>query len=535
MTAIEHLYDIDEVQRVAYPEDIKFIVIDLFCGAGGTTTGITQARNKKGNPIALVAACINHDPDAIDSHWANHPEVAHYEEDIRTLPISPLRNLILKYREAYPWAKIVLWASLECTNFSKAKGGQSRDADSRTLANSLFRYIYSLNPDYIKIENVVEFMAWGPLDDEGKPVSMKKGEDFEKWRKHIKKIGYVDQWKTINSADLGARTTRDRLFGCFAKPGLRISWPELTHDKKGRHGRKKWKAVRPLLWLDDRGTSIFNRKKPLVDNTLKRLISGMKKYHNDKACIIKNYGGHPESKARPIDNPLGSITTKDSHSLAFIMKYNSLSSDGKHTPPSIDNPMPVITTQNRLGLAFMYKYYGTGENVHSLQSPAGTITTKDRMGICWIDKQYSGPHNHSSINSPAGTIMVSDKHQLVTASIYNPSHGGHFMHIDQPCPTIIARQDKAPLYLMTTNVEGDLTNRWIKPGDSNVMKELKKLMFELNICEVSTRMLYSEELKVIQGFPSDYKLVNGSTAAKKGIGNSVVPLVCKKWFESFLN
>src|SRR5690606_20563989 len=127
------------------------------------------------DPCALVAACVNHDPKAIKSHWMNHPEVVHFEEDIRTLELTPLIELINAYREMYPNAKIVLWASLECTNFSKAKGGQPRDADSRTLADHLDRYVIALNPDYIQIENVVEFMSWGPLDEKGKPVSRRSG------------------------------------------------------------------------------------------------------------------------------------------------------------------------------------------------------------------------------------------------------------------------------------------------------------------------------------------------------------------------
>lgn len=535
MTSIHKLYNIDEVQRVACPEAIRFLVIDLFCGAGGTSTGIKQATDEQGNPIAIVMACVNHDPDAIDSHWANYPEVAHYEEDIRTLPLSPLIKLVEKYREAYPNAKVVLWASLECTNFSRAKGGQARDADSRTLAESLFRYIWSINPDYIKIENVVEFSEWGPIDDEGQPIKDRKGEDFERWCKHIHKIGYRSEWTMIDSADLGAVTSRNRLFGTFAKPDLPIHWPVRTHAKNGRKGLKPWNAVKPYLWLDQRGESIFNRKKPLVDNTLKRLISGINKYHDDPACIIQNYGGHPQSKSRSIYSPLGAITCKDHHSLAFVVKYNSMSAKGHHVPPSINDPLPTIACQNRIGIAFLAKYYGTGANVSSLGNPAGALTTKDRFSLCWLDKQYSGPQNHSSLGSPSGTIMVSDKHQLASATIYNPSHGGHFMHISQPCPTIIARQDKAPLYLMFNEYAGDPTLRWIKPGDSEVMIELKTLMVKLNIFDVKLRMLFSEELKVIQGFPKDYKLVNGSTAAKKGIGNSVVPLVCKKMFESYLS
>jgi|GEM_PF-3692483 len=148
----------------ANPEEIEFLIIDLFCGAGGTTTGFDKAK-LNGKKCALVIACINHDPKAIKSHWLNHPEVVHFEEDIRTVELSPLVDILQKYRLLYPNAKVILWASLECTNFSKAKGGQPRDADSRTLADHLDRYITALNPDYIQIENVVEFMSWGPPNE----------------------------------------------------------------------------------------------------------------------------------------------------------------------------------------------------------------------------------------------------------------------------------------------------------------------------------------------------------------------------------
>jgi DNA (cytosine-5)-methyltransferase 1 len=139
-----------------------FLIVDLFCGAGGTTTGFVQAQ-LDGRGIAKVIACVNHDPKAIKSHWRNHPDVKHFEEDIRTLELTELIALVKHYRDKYPNAYLILWASLECTNFSKAKGGQPRDADSRTLADHLDRYIVALDPDYIQIENVVEFMSWGHL------------------------------------------------------------------------------------------------------------------------------------------------------------------------------------------------------------------------------------------------------------------------------------------------------------------------------------------------------------------------------------
>ena len=138
--------------------DIRLLYIDLFCGAGGTSTGVEKA-NYKGRKCAKVIACVNHDANAIASHAANHPEAQHYTEDMRTLDLHPLAEHTAEMRRMYPMAKVVLWASLECTNFSRAKGGLPRDADSRTLAEHLFRYIEALAPDYIQIENVEEFMS----------------------------------------------------------------------------------------------------------------------------------------------------------------------------------------------------------------------------------------------------------------------------------------------------------------------------------------------------------------------------------------
>ena len=141
---------------------IRILYVDLFCGAGGTSTGVERARLRS-QKCAKVITCVNHDANAIASHAANHPHALHFTEDIRTLELGPMKAHIERERRRYPKAKVVLWASLECTNHSRAKGGTSRDADSRTLAEHLYRYIEVLQPDYIHIENVVEFMEWGPL------------------------------------------------------------------------------------------------------------------------------------------------------------------------------------------------------------------------------------------------------------------------------------------------------------------------------------------------------------------------------------
>lgn len=568
-------------QVVEKPESIQFVVIDLFCGAGGTTTGFDKAKDQDGNPIAIVAACVNHDHKAIRSHWENHPEVYHFEEDIRILELSPLQKIVNKYRELYPWAKIVLWASLECTNFSKAKGGQSRDADSRTLADHLDRYVVALDPDYVQIENVVEFMSWGPLNEKGRPVSMKSGRDWLRWRNHINSFGYRDEWREMNSADYGAYTSRNRLFGCFAKPGIPIVWPTPTHSKTGSEktdlfgsGLKKWLPVRDLLDFEDEGESIFTRKKPLVENSLKRIYAGLIKevaggkdafiaqYNSgkdrftsiDRPCntlptanrfglvqtsfIAKYFSGRPMNKIASIDNPLATITTAANQAIVNVTPF-VLTSSYAGVSKSVNEPCPTVLASRKhhyiINPAFLTKYYGTGENVQSVNDPAGTLTTKDRFGkvqVNWIDKQYSGEHNHQSVEQPAGTILTSDKHALMTAKgfIYNPSHGGHTMHIEQPCATIIARQDKSPLYFIQYSIEPSVRIE-IYEDDSETMIKIKEFMAMYGISDIKMRMLKVSELKLIQGFPAEYKLYGNQTDQKKFIGNSVVPHVVHAWAE----
>jgi len=164
-------------------KNIKLIVVDLFCGAGGVTTGFERT------PGCKVICCINHDAVAIESHMANHPEAVHFIEDIRKVSMIKLKKVVDIARLQYPDARLLVHASLECTNFSKAKGGKPRDQDSRSLADDMPRYAKALNPDYFTIENVMEFMSWGPLDEHGKPESKQAGCDYIRWVHEMKAIG----------------------------------------------------------------------------------------------------------------------------------------------------------------------------------------------------------------------------------------------------------------------------------------------------------------------------------------------------------
>ena len=500
----------------------KYLVVDLFCGAGGVTTGFELSG------VAKVVACVNHDHVAILSHWANHPGVKHFEEDITTLELGPLVECVRVAQRQYPDALLILWASLECTNFSKAKGGLARDADSRTLADHLHRYITALNPDYIMIENVVEFLDWGPsqvkvrdgknvviknkhgeLVDGHEPIPEHKGKDFVRWCEAVDAHGYRNEWRQLNSADFGAYTSRNRLFGCFAKDGLPIIWPEATHHKAGKNGLKRWNAVREKLDFKDTGYSIFNRgsnmsipprqRKDLSENTMERVYAG---------CIKHIAGG------------------KD----AFMTKYHG----GAPRTNDLDKPLTVIDTENRH--AFVTIYHGNGDNTHSIAGPMPVIAAADVNAVCFLDKQYSGCYNHQSVDSPAGTIMNNNKLALVQASFSNNylmslQYGGQVSSVDRPAPVLLASSDKTPLYLMTADSHAHPKDapEFCDAVESEIVKKLREFMCIYNISDIRMRMLRVDELLRIQGFPDSYNLLGTQSDQKKFIGNSVVPHVVEAW------
>lgn len=544
---------------------IQLLYIDLFCGAGGTSTGVNEARLYD-EPCAKVIACVNHDPTAIASHAANHPDALHFIEDIRTLNLTPLMRHIKACRKEYPQALIVLWASLECTNFSRAKGGQPRDPDSRTLADHLYRYIETINPDFIQIENVEEFMSWGPLDENGRPLSMDRGRDYVRWIKNVKGYGYNYDYSILNSADYGARTTRKRYFGMFAKKGLPIVFPKPTHSRRPTGNLERWRAVRYVLNLEEWGQSIFTRKKPLAEKTLMRIYAG----------LIKFVAGGKD---------------------AFLVKFNSMSQRGKYVPPSIDEPCPTVATQNRLGLAhveflskqfsgstydknvsldepagtitcvdhhalvsahFLTSFYGNG-SCRDIDSPAPTIPTKDKFALenpQFIDMQY-GQGRATSLEEPAGCITANPKHHLVTAEqwimdtsydnvgsgidepcrvitadrrqfyLMNPQFFSAGSSIDEPCFTLIARMDKRPPYLVCIEAGG--IGIEVYDDDSPMTVKIKEFMALYNIIDIKMRMLKVVELKRIQGFPDDYVLLGNQSDQKKFIGNAVHTSIPKAW------
>ncbi len=467
--------------KEVYTDGIMFIYVDLFCGAGGTSTGVESARIRN-LKIAKVIACVNHDKNAIASHAANHPEAKHYTEDIRTLDLTDLVAHVALMRQLYKNAKVVLWISAECTSHSNAKGGTSRDADSRSLPEEMYRYILAINPDIIQVENVKEFLDWGPLiikvvrDKKTKeelycPLDIKREKKkrgrkqvihirptwipdpkykktyYNRWISEIKGYGYHYDYRVLDAANYGAYTSRKRYFGIFARDEKYIVFPKPTHSKEGKT-LPKWKAVKEVLDFSEVGVSIFGRKKNLSENTLKRIYSG----------LIKFVAGGQEK---------------------FLVKYNSMSQKGKCVPPSVDDPCPTVTCQNRLGIAnvrfIQQRNSGKPESkIISVDRPARTITAtggnQELVQAEFLSKYYSGhPESKNiSIEGPAHTVKCKDNHSLISCSFLAAYYGNgdNVSSVNKPSPTIRTKdtcQFVNPMFLCSHQSPSLLTKDRLSP------------------------------------------------------------------------
>ena len=334
-----------------------------------------------GRPVDIA---INHDPQAIRMHKTNHPQTLHLTEDIFKVDL-----------EIYVRGQHValMWASPDCTSHSKAKGGQPRKQGLRILPWAVYKHAKKILPDVIIMENVEEIQQWGPLDENGRPIPERKGEEYKKFVGSMKSLGYDFDSRELVAADYGAPTTRKRWYAIFRRDGKPIVWPEPTHSKDGLSGNK-WLECGDYIDWSDLGKSIFDREKPLAEATMKRIANGYVKYvvNNPHPYIVKNkeafafliqYHGEQkegDSRGQLLTEPIKTIDTSNRYGLVtvFVTKfYKSGIGQG------CDEPLHTITTSpGHFGLisAFLIKYYGTGCG-QELSRPLGTITTKDRFGL----------------------------------------------------------------------------------------------------------------------------------------------------------
>lgn len=460
------------------PAAPPLLIADLFCGAGGTSTGAMQALRAlyPGRPIVLVA--VNHWPVAVATHQLNHPEARHYCEDI--MAADP--------RAIVPEGRLdLLMASPTCTFHSRARGGKPvRDQQRMDPWWIVDRWLKELHVDRLLIENVPEFVEWGPCDEEtGKRIMARKGEYFRAWVAAIEALGYLVEWRIINCADHGDATTRKRFFLQARRDGQTVAWPPRTHAPRAKAaalGLKPWRAAREVIDWTNKGRSIFKRKRPLKPKTQARIEAGIKKFCGVYAeaflVVLRNHSG-----AASVEDPLPTLTAGGGH--VGLVETFILSQASGGAPRSVEEPVQTIPAGGAHAKvdAFVTPYYGGGSGLtgKSVDEPLDTVTAKARFGLvetvigaeprafivgCGGRAGQSPP---TSAESPLGTITAKNDRALVepviapAGAFILPQHSGNGKKprvgdVEAPVPTVtaISRIGLVQSFVMPVTHNGDV-------------------------------------------------------------------------------
>lgn len=484
---------------------IEITAGDFLAGGGGVTEAMTKISGLK------VKWVLNHSQVAIRTNMHNHKGVKHYLADFYK-------------QDEHEMDKVdFVWASIECTQHSRANGGREKKIGSYTLGWELLRYVKHIQPLVIGIENVPEFKKWAPLGADGQPDKKSKGEEFRRWKEAICMMGYEYSELICNAADYGIPTRRVRFFAFFTKKylGISIDWPKPTHSKDGKHGLKKWVACKSFIDLQNEGHSIFGRelnpeinkgkRRPLSENTLKRIAGGIKKYAPELAFIFQYYGNG--SNIQSLNSPLNTVTTIDRHALVTLENLqfitDHIQTDNFHLP---EEPMrPILTRQTKqlITAQFLNDYYGRNDTAHSIEGPANTITTENSKNLIschFISNQYNSNGNpgvnNQSVEDPLNSITRCQKQQFISA-YYNSSNK----------PESQNQSLEDPLNAITTGTNKQALISAIESGGFDF--------------DIKMRFLDPEELSLISTFPekyfSDPLLRLSKKEQTKLIGNAVPP------------
>ncbi|MCI8425672.1 MAG: DNA cytosine methyltransferase [Adlercreutzia sp.] len=479
------------------------LVIDCFAGGGGASTGIEAALGK---PCDIA---VNHDPKAIAMHRANHPKTHHVTEDIFE---ADLRCLVGDEPVD------VMWASPDCTSHSRAKGGAPRLSGLRMLPWAVHKHAAELRPNVIFMENVAEIQKWGPLGADGRPIKAREGEEYNRFVDAMGELGYTFECRELAACDFGAPTTRCRWYAVLRRDGRPVRWPEVTHGDGLFY--EPYVPAAACIDFSDTGESIFERKRPLAEATMRRIARGLKRFVLDDPSpflVQIGYGERPGQKPRvgSVHEPLGTVVAQGvKHYLCtpFVTRFNE-----NATGQRVDAPLQTITTggSGPFGLmsCFLQKHY-TGVTGQSLREPMHTVTagfnSHFSLMSCHLTKFY-GCGTGQSLLEPMHTVTSSPGHfGLVSAFLVKYYGTAVGQHLAQPLGTVTS---KDRFGLVTVEIDGQT----------------------YAISDIRLRMLRPEELKRAQGFPADYiidKYDDGRPVPVaqqvKMIGNSVVPLMAER-------
>lgn len=500
------------------------LIVDNFAGGGGASTGIELATGKS------VDIAINHDPEAIRMHKANHPNTKHYCEDV--WQVDPVKAC-----KGHPVG--LAWFSPDCKHFSKAKGGKPKDKFIRGLAWVACRWAGLVRPRVIMLENVEEFKTWGPLNRGHHPIKAKQGKTFEKFVQQLQDLGYEVQFRELVAADYGAPTMRKRFFMIARCDGNPILWPKPTHAPRDSEEVKagllksyvgaytQIDFSRPCPSIFDTSQEIKEKYgiravRPLAPKTMERIARGLKKFvlDNPEPFIIQyNHGG----KRRPNDirEPMPTITGKHGYGIVepTLTPYMGTNTTN-HPGGNCKDPIHTITTGNQQCLITptLIQYHSEtakGEvRGQTIEDPIMTVDGSNRYGLVtsFLHKYYDGGYKGAgdSIKNPLPTVTAWDHNSLITANLIQMNNHCDGKDIRQPLPTITAGDGHfGGVRAFLIKYYGDATGQDIKnPLDTITSRDRFGLVTidstDYQIVDIGLRMLEPKELYGCQGFPDDY-------------------------------
>lgn len=476
------------------------IFVDNFAGGGGASTGIELAT---GLPVTIA---INHDPDAIAMHQANHPYTEHYQESVWA--IDPVE--VCKGRPVG-----LAWFSPDCRHFSRAKGRAPVSKQIRGLAWITLRWAAKVRPRVIMLENVPEFQTWGPIK-RGKPIKSKQGQTFRQFISQLTNLGYAVEYKELKACDYGAPTIRNRFFLVARCDGKPIVFPEPTHGI----GKQPYRSAAECIDWTIPCKSIFNREKPLAKNTMRRIARGLDKFtiKNANPFIIPiGYGERSGQQPRvnDINVPMSTIVSSCKQ---YIVTPHISKFYGNIIGSPADSPLSTVTAvdHNALTAGYLIQYHSETAKSEvrgqTLSEPIMTIDSSPRYGLttAHLISYYSGEEHAADVTSPLRTITTKDRHGIVETRIERVTENTNLGNWDD------VRK---------------MLNEFCGYG----LKEYEILLLQIDgidyfISDIGLRMLAPRELYTAQGFPPDYiidKDCNGKsynrTKQVARCGNAVPP------------
>ena len=512
------------------PDARTYLVADLFCGAGGSSTGALQAITALGGTMELVA--VNHWHTAIETHQLNHPTARHFIADLETADPETI----------VPEGKLdLLMASPECRYHSRARGGKPIGEQGRMNPWTVHRWITALDVRCILVENVPEFTDWGPLDTHGKRDPKRRGLYFEEWVRSLWGLGYQAEWRLLNAADYGEATSRRRFFLLARNDGKPIRWPEPTHSKHGGdtlHGPvPRWRGAQEIIDWSNPGRSLLDdpkyRKKPLALKTRQRIAQGLQRYSSPPLAPLYvrllDLPDYPDESQLDATQPQ-ETQSEETQDAPFII--NRHGENGSARCHSVHDPAPTATCR---GSGYLVTHqaepFTCANRNHNapkgITEPVATLTTTSPGGGIFLANpvlvEYYSQSVAASVEHPLPTVTTHDRHGLCQPTLVQVNHADDKPDADR------SHSITAPLPTQTTKRSVALAEPTAVPvapeaGYPDVdPRRIVIIDGEPHLLDIRFRMLNNSELAKAMGFDGDtnYVFTGTQTEITKQIGNAV--------------